>query len=71
MLLADTIRRAGSATRPAILATLPTSEIDGVTGSISYEGDSHIPRKTVSVVRVAGGERQLAAEFVPSHVPPP
>ena len=72
MLLADTIRRAGSDTRPAILATLPTtSDLNGVTGSISYEGDSHIPRKTVSVVRVAGGERQLAAQLVPSHVPPP
>jgi branched-chain amino acid transport system substrate-binding protein len=71
MLLAETIRRAGSATRPAILAMLPTSELDGVTGSISYAGDSHIPRKTVSVVRVVGGERQLAAELVPSHVPPP
>jgi len=72
MLLADTIRRAGSATRAAILATLPTtSDLNGVTGSISYEGGSHIPRKTVTVVRVAGGERQLAAEFIPSHVPPP
>jgi len=72
MLLADTIRRAGSATRPAILATLPmTSDFSGVTGSITYVGDSHIPRKTVSVVRVAGGERQLAAELIPSYVPPP
>jgi branched-chain amino acid transport system substrate-binding protein len=72
MLLADTIRRAGRATRPAILATLPsTSDFHGVTGSITYEGDSHIPRKTVSVVRVAGGERQLAAELIPSHVPAP
>ena len=72
MLLADTIRRAGSATRSAILATLPTtSELGAVTGSISYDGDSHIPRKPVSVVRVAGGQRQLAAELVPSHVPPP
>src|SRR5262245_18856351 len=72
MLLADTIRRAGSATRPAILATLPTtSDFAGVTGTISYVGGSHIPRKTVSVVRVLGGDRQLAADIVPSHVPPP
>jgi branched-chain amino acid transport system substrate-binding protein len=72
MLLADTIRRAGRATRPAIVATLPTTrDFNGVTGAISYDGDSHIPRKTVSVVRVAGGERQLAAQLVPSHVPPP
>ena len=71
MLLADAIRRAASATRPAILATLPTSQIDGVTGSISYEGGSHVPRKTVSVVRVAGGERQLAGELIPAHVPAP
>jgi branched-chain amino acid transport system substrate-binding protein len=72
MLLADIIRRAGSATRQAILATLPmTTDFGGVTGSITYLGDSHIPHKTVSVVRVAGGERQLAAEFIPSYVPPP
>ena len=71
MLLAETIRRAGSATRAAILATLPTSSLDGVTGSISYQGDSRVPRKTVSIVRIAGGERPLAAELAPSHIPAP
>jgi branched-chain amino acid transport system substrate-binding protein len=71
MLLADTIRRAGDDSRSAILASLPASEIDGVTGSIRYEGDSHIPRTSVSVVRLSGGQRQLAAEIVPSHVPAP
>jgi hypothetical protein len=41
-----------------------------VTGSITYDGDSHIPRKTVSVVRVAGGERQSppSSFLVPSAV---
>jgi branched-chain amino acid transport system substrate-binding protein len=72
VLLADAIRHAGSATRPAVLAALPTTaDLAGVTGSISYEGDSHIPHKSVSIVAVAGGERHLAAQFVPSHVPPP
>lgn len=72
MMLADAIRRAGSASRAAILAELPsTTDLVGVTGSIRYEGDNHIPNKSVSVVRIAGGNRQLAAELVPTHVPPP
>ena len=48
-----------------------TSDPNAVTGSISYDGNSHIPRKTISVVRIVGGDRQLAAELVPSPVPAP
>lgn len=69
-LLADAIARAGSSDRAAIGAALATTrDLPGVTGTISYENDSRIPRKTVTVVRLVDGQRQLAAQFIPLHVP--
>jgi branched-chain amino acid transport system substrate-binding protein len=71
-LLVDAIRRAGSSQRAAIGAALAaTHDLAGVTGIISYAGGSHIPRKTVTVVRLQDGERALAAQFIPTYVPPP
>jgi branched-chain amino acid transport system substrate-binding protein len=71
-LLVDAIRRAGSSQRAAIGAALAsTQDLVGVTGTISYVGGSHIPRKTVTVIRLQGGQRTLAAQFIPAHVPSP
>jgi branched-chain amino acid transport system substrate-binding protein len=71
-LLVDAIRRAGSSQRAAIGAALAsTRDLAGVTGTISYVDGSHIPRKTVTVVRLQNGQRALAAQFIPTHVPPP
>jgi len=71
-LLADAIARAGSSDRAAIGAALATTrDLAGVTGTISYENGSRVPRKTVTVVRLVDGQRQLAAQFIPTHVPPP
>jgi len=71
-LLVDAIRRAGSSDRAAIGAALAsTHDLAGVTGTISYAGGSRIPQKTVTVVNLNNGQRELAAQIVPTHVPPP
>lgn len=68
-LLIDAIRRAGSSQRAAIGAALASTH--DLAGTISYVDGSHIPRKTVTVVRLQDGQRTLAAQFIPMHVPSP
>jgi branched-chain amino acid transport system substrate-binding protein len=71
-LLVDAIRRAGTSDPAAIGAALAsTGDLAGVTGTIGYVGGSRIPKKTVTVVRLNDGQRELAAEIVPTHVPSP
>jgi branched-chain amino acid transport system substrate-binding protein len=71
-LLADAIKRAGSADPKAIRTALQaTKDLPGVTGSISYPDDSRIPQKGVTVIRVKDGKFTLAQELVPQRVPAP
>ncbi len=56
-----TIRKALAATR----------NFDGVTGTISYSAGSRIPKKPVTLIRVAGGKLELVGEFTPQQVPSP
>jgi branched-chain amino acid transport system substrate-binding protein len=72
MLLADAIRRAGLDDREAILAALPNSEdVEGVTGTISYENDSRIPKKGVTIVSIVNGTFTYLETIVPEKVPTP
>jgi branched-chain amino acid transport system substrate-binding protein len=48
-----------------------TRNFQGVTGTISFSSDSHVPLKTVWVIAVQNGEKRLASSFVPESVPPP
>jgi branched-chain amino acid transport system substrate-binding protein len=48
-----------------------TEGFEGVTGTISFSPGSHVPLKTVWIVRVENGEKSLADAFVPASVPPP
>jgi len=43
----------------------------GVTGTISFSPGSHVPSKTVWILRVQDGEKSLAEALVPESVPPP
>jgi branched-chain amino acid transport system substrate-binding protein len=43
----------------------------GVTGTISYPTDSRIPTKSVTILRVKRGQRQLVRQLLPIRVPPP
>jgi len=71
-LLADSIKRAGSADPKAIRTALQaTKDLPGVTGTISYQEGSRIPQKGVTVILVKGGKFTLAAEVVPQQVPAP
>jgi branched-chain amino acid transport system substrate-binding protein len=70
-LLADAIKRAGSADPKAIRKALSeTKALPGVTGAITFAG-SRIPQKGVTVILVKGGTFTLAAEVVPQKVPTP
>ena len=48
-----------------------TKGFQGVTGTISFSSESHVPLKTVWVIAVQNGEKGLASAFVPESVPPP
>jgi branched-chain amino acid transport system substrate-binding protein len=71
-LLADAIKRAGSADPKAIRTALQgTKDLAGVTGAITYQEGSRIPQKGVTVILVKGGKFTLAQEVVPQKVPAP
>ncbi len=65
-LVADAVERAGSA-EPARIrdALAATKGFEGVTGTIGYSGGSRVPKKGVTIIRVAGGRLQFAAEVTP------
>ena len=59
-LIADAIRRAGSAKPAAIRAALAdTKHFPGIVGEIAYPPDKRIPDKVVSVVRVDDGAAKV------------
>ena len=71
-LIADAIKRAGSADPKAIRQALnATKDLAGVTGSITFQPGSRIPQKGVTVILVKGGMFTLAQEVVPQMVPAP
>jgi branched-chain amino acid transport system substrate-binding protein len=71
-LLADAIKRAGSTDANAIKAALEqTSNLAGITGSITFSADTHVPRKGVTIIAVKDGRLTLGAQVVPEKVPVP
>ena len=71
-LLAAAIEAAGEATPAAVLDALAGIDgYEGVTGTISFPGDSRIPTKSVALLEVAAGQQQFVAEVVPESVPQP
>ncbi len=69
-LMLDVLRRAQSQ-REVFDALEHTDGFKGVTGTISFNPQSHVPLKTVWVIAVQNGQKSLASAFVPSSVPPP
>jgi branched-chain amino acid transport system substrate-binding protein len=70
-LLADAIKRAESTDAAAIQAALlETEDFPGITGSITFGEDVHVPQKGVTIIEVKEGKFTLAAEVVPEVVPP-
>ena len=69
-LMLDVLRRA-QRQRGIFYALEHTEGFKGVTGTISFSPQSHVPLKTVWVIAVQNGEKSLASAFVPASVPPP
>jgi branched-chain amino acid transport system substrate-binding protein len=69
-LMLDVLQRAQSR-RQIFYALEDTAGFKGVTGTISFSPQSHVPLKTVWIIAVQNGEKSLASAFVPTAVPPP
>ena len=70
-LVAKAIRKAKSADPAKVRdALLAMQAFNGVTGPMSYAGDTFVPVKAVTVIAV-GGEAELAAQLTPIYVPEP
>lgn len=69
-LMLDVLRRAQSP-REIFYALEHTEGFKGVTGTISFSPQSHVPLKTVWIIAVQNAEKSLASAFVPASVPPP
>ena len=71
-LIADSIARAKSTDPKAIREALQTtSNLAGVTGSITFQPGNPIPQKGVALIKVEGGKLTLASEKAPEKVPTP
>jgi branched-chain amino acid transport system substrate-binding protein len=70
-LMRDALQRARNSRRSVLEALEHTAGFEGVTGTISFSAESHVPLKTVWIVAVQNGASSLAADFVPDAVPPP
>jgi branched-chain amino acid transport system substrate-binding protein len=70
-LMLDALQRAQGGKHGVFDALENTRDFQGVTGTIAYSADSHVPLKTVWVIAVQNGEKSLARAFVPDSVPPP
>lgn len=70
-LMADAIKRAGSAEPAAIAKAIKeTKDFPGITGQITF-GDSNIPQKGVTLIKIDNNKFTLGAEVVPEKVPAP
>lgn len=71
-LLADAITRAGGTDGQSLKGALQTTTaFPGITGSITFTPETHVPQKGVTVIAVKDGAFTLAAETVPTYVPAP
>jgi len=69
-LMLDVLGRARG--QRGIFYTLEHTEgFKGVTGTISFSPENHVPLKTVWIIEVQNGEKNLADDFIPNSVPPP
>ncbi len=71
-LLADAVKRANGTDSAAVKKALEeTKDFNGITGSITFSADAHVPQKGVTIISVQGGKFTLGAEVVPEKVPAP
>ena len=71
-LVAEAMRIAGSSAPADVVAAMGLIQnFDGVTGTISYDAGSRIPRKSVAIIEIDGGAYSLAEDWTPTGVPAP
>ncbi len=71
-LLVDAIKRAGSMDAKAVKSAIEgTKGYPGITGSITFSADAHVPQKGVTLIAVKDQKFTLGAEVVPEKVPAP
>ena len=71
-LFVDALERAGSTDAQAIKKALEeTKGFPGITGSISFTADQHVPQKGVTIIALKDGKYTLGAEIVPTKIPAP
>ena len=71
-LLVDAVKRANGTDSAAVKLDLEgTKDFKGITGSITFGADVHVPQKGVTIIDVEGGKFTLGAEVVPKKVPTP
>jgi branched-chain amino acid transport system substrate-binding protein len=71
-LLADAVKRANGTDSAAVKSALEaTKDFKGITGSVTFSADAHVPQKGVTMIAVKGGKFTLGAEVVPQKVPAP
>lgn len=71
-LFVDALNRAGSTDAQAIKTALEeTKNFPGITGSITFSADSHVPQKGVTIIALKDGKYTLGAEIVPEKIPAP
>lgn len=71
-LLVDAIKRAGSTDPKALKSAIEaTKNFPGITGSITFSAETHVPQKGVTIIAVKDGKFTLGAEVVPEKVPAP
>ncbi len=72
LLIKAAVEEAGSIEPAAIAEALGNlRDVEVVTGTVTFEGNSGVPEKTVYVVEVENGEFVLREAFVPEFVPDP
>jgi branched-chain amino acid transport system substrate-binding protein len=71
-LLADAVKRANGTDSAAVKKALEeTKDFKGITGSVTFGPDIHVPQKGVTMIAVKDGKFTLGAEVVPEKVPAP
>lgn len=71
-LILAAIAKAGDTDPAKVLQALSdTRHFEGVTGALSYDSGSRIPKKAVSILGYEGGKRVLVRQLTPERVPAP
>ena len=71
-LFIDALKRANATDGQAIKTALEaTKNFPGITGSISYTAEEHVPQKGVTIIALKDGKYTLGAEIVPTKIPAP